>query len=89
MRTGKPLKKNPIAETYDAVRAAVRARQLVRFQACHRNFRPSASAAPGAGLRGQSFSPSHASDMVSRHSDERTVKTIHSISSLKDQHDGA
>jgi len=38
----------PIAETYGAVRASVRARQLARFQACHRNFRPSASAAPGA-----------------------------------------
>ena len=36
----------PIAETYEAVRAKVRARQLARFQACHRNFRPSASAAP-------------------------------------------
>ena len=30
------------------MRANVRARQLARFQACHRNFRPSASAAPGA-----------------------------------------
>ena len=38
----------PIAETYEAVRAKVRARQLARFQACHRNFKPSASAAPGA-----------------------------------------